>query len=61
MEQIVVLGIVVTLSIWLSLMGLIRLRRGHRRQSALSAAFLRARDARDHGIGPATDLYDVKS
>ncbi len=51
MEQIVVLGIVITLSIWLSLIGLIRLRRAHRRQSALSAAFLRARHARNHGIG----------
>ncbi len=61
MEQIVALGIVVTLSIWLSLMALIRLRRAHRRQSVLSAAFVRARHARDHGTGPATDLYDVKS
>jgi len=61
MEQFVVLGIIVTLSIWLSLMALIRLRRGYRRQSTLSAAFLRAQDARDHGTGPATDLYDIKS
>ena len=51
MEQIVILGIVITLSIWLSLIGLIRLRRAHRRQSALSAAFLRSRNARDHEMG----------
>ncbi len=51
MEQIVVLGIVITLSVWLSLIGLIRLRRAHRRQSVLSAAFLRARHARDHRLG----------
>ena len=61
MEQIVVLGIVITLSIWLSLIGLMRLRRAHRRQNALSAAFLRARQARNHGMGRATDLYDVKT
>ncbi len=61
MEQIVVLGTVITLSIWLSLMGLLRLRRAYRRQSALSAAFLRARAARDHGMSRATDLYDVKT
>jgi hypothetical protein len=51
MEQIAVLGIIITLSILLSLIGLIRLRRAHRRQNALSAAFLRARHGRDHQLG----------
>ena len=50
MEQIVVLGIVIVLSVCLSLICLIRLRRAHRRQTALSAAFLRARHARNHGL-----------
>ncbi len=61
MEQIVVLGIVITLSICLSLIGLIRLRRTNRRQNALAAAFLRAKHARDHGKGRATGLYDLKT
>ena len=61
MEQIVVLGIVITLSILLSLIAVIRLRRAHRRQSVLSAAFQRARAARNNGMGRATDLYDVKT
>ncbi len=61
MEQIVVLGIVITLSICLSLIGLIRLRRANRRQNALAAAFLRAQHARDHGKGRATGLYDLKT
>lgn len=61
MEQIVVLGIVISLSVCLSLIGLLRLRRAHRRQNALSAAFVRARHARDHGKGRATGLYDVRT
>ena len=51
MEQIVVLGIVISLSVCMSLIGVIRLRRAHQRQSVLSAAFLRARHARVHGMG----------
>ena len=61
MEQIVILGIVFTLSIWLSLAAVARLRRAHRRQDALSAAFVRARHARDHGKGRATGIYDIKT
>ena len=61
MEQIVVLGIVITLSICLSLIGLIRLRRANRRQHALAAAFLRAQHARDHGTGRATGLYELET
>ena len=51
----------ISLSIWLSLIAVARMRRAHRRQNALSAAFVRAQHARDHGKGRATGLYDVKA
>ncbi len=51
MEQIVAPGIVTTFSIWPSLIAVMRLRRAHRRQIVLSAAFPRARHGRDHGPG----------
>jgi hypothetical protein len=50
MEQIVVAGIVVTLSLCMSCIYLVRLRRAHRRQAVLSAAFVRARHARLYGV-----------
>ncbi len=61
MEQIAVLGTVIMLSLWVSVVGLLRFRRAHRRQDALSAAFLRARRARGNDEGRATSLYDAET